>query len=342
MKIVFMGTPDFAVPALAALKEGGHQVAAVVTQPDKPKGRSRTMSMPPVKEKALELKIPVYQPAKVRDEAFIQILKELAPDAIVVAAFGQILPREVLDIPPYGCINIHGSLLPKYRGAAPIQWAVIDGEKEAGLTTMLMDPGIDTGDMLEKVVVPVAEDETGGSLFEKLSAAGGPLILSTLKKAEEGTLKRTPQPAEGASYAKMLDRETGDIDWEKDAKSIERLIRGLDPWPSAYTRLNGKTLKLWKAAVLKEQAAEGKEPEGAPGQEDASGRKGGQGSENASGRGSIPGQVIRAEKDELWVQTGKGILKVLSLQLEGKKRMDAGAFLRGCPIQEGTVLERRS
>lgn len=325
MKIVFMGTPDFAVPALEALEKSGHQVIAVVTQPDKPKGRSRTMSMPPVKEKALELGIPVYQPVKVRDEAFIQILKELAPEAIVVAAFGRILPKQILDIPPYGCINIHGSLLPKYRGAAPIQWAVIDGEKEAGLTTMMMDTGIDTGDMLEKVVVQVAEDETGGSLFEKLSAAGGPLICSTLKKTEEGTLTRTPQPAEGATYAKMLDKEIGDIDWERDAESIERLIRGLDPWPSAYTSLNGKTLKLWKAVVLEDEAEGRKVPK----------------EERVLDRESVPGQVVRAKKDELLVKTGKGILKILSLQLEGKKRMDAGAFLRGYPVEEGTVLTKK-
>ena len=311
MKIVFMGTPDLAGPVLEALKEEGHQVLAVVTQPDKPKGRSRVMSMPPVKEKALQLGIPVYQPVKVRDEAFVKVLKELAPEAIVVVAFGQILPKQILDIPPYGCINVHGSLLPKYRGAAPIQWAVIDGEKETGLTTMMMDTGIDTGDMLEQVVVQVAEDETGGSLFDKLSAAGGPLICSTLKKAEAGTLVRTPQPGEGASYAKMLDRDLGDIHWEKDAESIERLIRGLDPWPSAYTSLNGKTLKLWKAAALEEEY------------------------------GGVPGEVVRAGKDGLLIQTGKGVLKVLSLQLEGKKRMDADAFLRGYPIEAGTVLERR-
>ena len=308
MKIVFMGTPDFAVPALEALVKGGHQVIAVVTQPDKPKGRGKGMAMPPVKEKAMEFNIPVYQPVKVREEGFSQQLRELSPEVIVVAAFGQILPKVILDLPRYGCINIHASLLPKYRGAAPIQWAIINGEKETGVTTMMMDAGLDTGDMLEKTVVPIEEGETAQSLSDKLSAAGGPLILSTLKKVEEGTLTRTPQRDEESCYAKILQKTLGRIDWNREAEHIERLIRGLNPWPSAYTTLNGKSLKLWKAKALLEEY---------PGE---------------------AGQVVKAVGNELLIKTGKGTLKAEALQLEGKKRMEADAFLRGCPIEEGTRL----
>lgn len=214
MRIVFMGTPDFSVPALKALVEAGHQVIAVVTQPDKPKGRGKEVQMTPVKIQAMEYGIPVYQPAKVREASFVEVLKGLEADVYVVIAFGQILPKAVLELPKYGCINIHASLLPKYRGAAPIQWCVIDGERETGITTMMMDVGLDTGDMLEKAVIPIEEKETGGSLHDKLSMAGGDLILSTLKKLEEGTLVRTPQTDEGTCYAKMLTKSLGDIDWE--------------------------------------------------------------------------------------------------------------------------------
>ena len=308
MKIVFMGTPDFAVPALEALVKGGHQVIAAVTQPDKPKGRGKGMAMPPVKEKAMEFAIPVYQPAKVREEGFFRQMRELSPEVIVVAAFGQILPKAILDLPQYGCVNIHASLLPKYRGAAPIQWAIINGEKETGVTTMMMDAGLDTGDMLEKTVVPIEEEETAQSLSDKLSAAGGSLILSTLKKVEEGTLTRTPQRDEESCYAKILQKTLGRIDWNREAKLIERLIRGLNPWPSAYTTLNGKSLKLWKAKALLEEY---------PGE---------------------AGQVVKAVGNELLIKTGKGTLKAEALQLEGKKRMEADAFLRGCPIEEGTRL----
>ena len=250
MRIVFMGTPDFSVPALKALVEVGHQVIAVVTQPDKPKGRGKEVQMTPVKIQAMEYGIPVYQPAKVREASFVEVLKGLEADVYVVIAFGQILPKAVLELPKYGCINIHASLLPKYRGAAPIQWCVIDGERETGITTMMMDVGLDTGDMLEKAVIPIEEKETGGSLHDKLSMAGGDLILSTLKKLEEGTLVRTPQTDEGTCYAKMLTKSLGDIDWNQGAVSIERLIRGLNPWPSAYTMWNGKTIKIWAADVI--------------------------------------------------------------------------------------------
>ena len=306
MKIVFMGTPDFAVPTLEALYQSRHEVVAVVTQPDKPKGRGKAMAMPPVKEKALEYGIPVYQPVRVRkDEAFFEELTKIQPDVIVVIAFGQILPERILNLPKYGCINIHASLLPKYRGAAPIQWAVIDGEKESGVTTMMMDVGLDTGDMLEQKAIPLDEKETGGSLFDKLSALGGSMILSTLKGLENGTITRTPQGESGTSYAKMLTKEMGHIDWTKDAVSIERLVRGLNPWPSAYTLYAGKTMKIWSAEVT-----------------DLPGER-------------APGK-IHVTKDRLFLETGEGVLDVKELQLEGKKRMDTASFLRGFQMEDGS------
>ena len=240
MKIIYMGTPDFAVEALEALASSRHEVTAVFTQPDKPKGRGKAMQFTPVKEVALRENIPVYQPKKVRDPEVIQKIRELAPDVLVVVAFGQIIPQEILDIAPYGCINVHGSLLPKYRGAAPIQWAVIDGEKESGVTTMQMDAGLDTGDMLLKTVVPLDEKETGGSLFDKLSKAGADLLLKTLDALENGTVTPQKQGESPTAYAKMLTKDMGAIDWNRPAKELERLIRGLNPWPSAYTKLNGR------------------------------------------------------------------------------------------------------
>ena len=245
MKIVYMGTPDFAVPPLAALVKNGYEVAAVVTQPDKPKGRGKTLLPTPVKEEAMKHEIPVYQPLKVRDSEFVETLKELAPDMIIVAAFGQIIPKTILDMPKYGCLNIHASLLPKYRGAAPIQQAVIDGEKESGVTIMKMGVGLDTGDMIMKTEVPLAEDETGGSLHDKLAKAGAKLCVETLKALEDKTATWETQGESPTAYAKMLDKKLGDIDWSKSAKAIECLIRGLNPWPSAYTDWNGKVMKIW-------------------------------------------------------------------------------------------------
>lgn len=309
MRIVFMGTPDFSVPALKALVEAGHEVAAVVTQPDRPRGRGKELQMTPVKVQALAYGIPVYQPEKVKDPAFVEILRNLQPEVIVVIAFGQILSRDILDLPPYGCINIHASLLPKYRGAAPIQWAVIDGEKETGVTTMMMDVGLDTGDMLEKTVIPLDPKETGGSLFDKLSQAGGPLILSTLEKLKAGTAVRTPQTDEDSTYAKMLTKSLGQIDWSMEAAAIERLIRGLNPWPSAYTFVHGKTLKILDADVLKE-----------------------------SSDGAAPGQIIRTDPHSLIVAAGEALLSIRELQLEGKKRMDVETFLRGYTIEKGEIL----
>ena len=310
MRIVFMGTPDFSVPVLETLIGSGHQVIGVVTQPDKPKGRGKAVLMTPVKEKAVEFDIPVYQPVKVRAPEFVEVLKELNPDIMVVVAFGQILPKSVLEIPKYGCVNVHASLLPRYRGAAPIQWVVIDGEKESGVTTMLMDEGLDTGDMLEKSVVVLDPDETGGSLHDKLSKLGAELIISTLEKIENGTVVRTPQTDENTCYARMLKKSMGDIDWSMEASAIERLIRGLNPWPSAYTKWNGKILKIWSAQVLEE------EYEGAC------------------------GEVVYTDKNSLYVKTGKGTLALKELQPEGKKRMEVDAFLRGYPVELHTVFER--
>lgn len=318
MRIVFMGTPDFSVPTLESLAESGHQVVAVVTQPDKPKGRGKEVQMPPVKQAALARGIPVYQPLRARDSGFIRQMQKLEPDVMVVIAFGQILSEELLKVPVYGCINIHASLLPKYRGAAPIQWAVINGDEETGITTMMMDPGLDTGDMLEKRVVKLSGTETGGSLFDRLSRMGGELILSTLKKLEAGTLVRTPQDHSQATHVKKITKELGRMDWSMDAVSLERLVRGLNPWPSAYTHYQGKMLKIWEAQV-----------------EAASGREAGMG----AGEG-IPasGQILEARGGCLRVQTGKGVLKIQSLQLEGKKRMDTAAFLRGFQMESGSVL----
>ncbi|CDA29138.1 MULTISPECIES: methionyl-tRNA formyltransferase [Eubacterium] len=304
MKIVFMGTPDFSVNALENIVKAGHDVVGVITQPDKPKGRGGKMQYTPVKEKALELGLDVYQPQRVKETEFIEKLKEMNPDAIVVIAFGQILPKAILDMPKYGCINVHASLLPKYRGAAPIQWSVIDGEKETGVTTMYMNEGLDTGDIIDKVVVPIDKKETGGSLFDKLAIEGGKLILKTLIELENGTAVRTPQDDSKSNYAGMINKQLGKIDFNKSANEIERLIRGLNPWPSAYTKMDGKTLKIWDADV------------------------------DDSENDSAPGTITEVGKDFIRVATGKGSLKILELQLEGKKRMKTRDFLNGAKIPD--------
>ena len=312
MRVVFMGTPDFAVGTLEALIAEGHEIRAVVTQPDKPKGRGKTLMPTPVKEVALKHEIPVLQPVKVREPEFVEQLRTMEPDVIVVAAFGQIISRDLLELPKYGCINVHASLLPAYRGAAPIQWAVINGDRESGVTIMRMNEGLDTGDMIDKVVVPLAEDETGGSRFERLSHAGARLCVKVLEDLEAGRAVCTPQPEESTTaYAAMITKKMGEICWQRPAEEIEQLIRGLNPWPSAYTYLDNKSLKLWKATVEKAEEE----------------------TENA-----VPGQVIRADKNGLCICTGDGILNVLELQLEGKKRMETAAFLRGYSIEVGSVL----
>lgn len=300
MRVVFMGTPDFSVPALEKIAKK-HEVAAVVTQQDRPKGRGHKMQYTPVKEKALALDIPVFQPEKVRNPEFLDILKQLNPDVIVVIAFGQILSKEILDLPKYGCINVHASLLPKYRGAAPIQWAVIDGEEVSGVTTMYMAEGLDTGDMIDKTVIKLDEKETGGSLFDKLALEGGELILTTLEKLENNTATRTPQNDEESTYAGKITKELGCIDFKKSATEIERLIRGLNPWPSAFTYLDGKVLKIWDADVVHEQVTE------------------------------EPGTICKKNKS-LQIATGEEYLEITELQLEGKRRMDVSSFLNGYQI----------
>lgn len=310
MRIIYMGTPEFSVPALESLVTAGHEVVAVVTQPDKPKGRGKEVQITAVKEKALELKIPVYQPVKARDPEFVKILSDLEPDVIVVAAFGQLLPKSILDMPKFGCVNIHASLLPKYRGASPIQYAVMNGEKESGITTMMMAEALDTGDILDQETIKLDEKETGGSLHDKLGRLGGELIVKTLIKLEEGTAVKTPQDDSKSCYVGMIKKSMGDIDWSMEAVDIERLIRGLNPWPSAYTCWNGKTIKIWEADVTDEEY-----------------------------QGEC-GQVVESGKEQLIIKTGKGGLAIKQLQIQGKKRMDIGSFLRGYQITEGTVLER--
>ena len=307
MKIIFMGTPDSAVGTLRSLAEAGHEITLVVSQPDKPKGRGHAMVPTPVKAVAEELGIPVFQPVKIREAK--DVLEKTEADVCVVAAFGQIIPASILHMKKYGCINVHASLLPKYRGAAPIQWAVIDGEKESGVTIMQMDEGLDTGDMLAKAIVPLDEKETGGSLFDKLSEAGGRLCVETLAKLEKGEITPEKQGESPTAYASMLDKKMGNIDWNKSAVVIERLVRGLNPWPSAYTHLDGKTLKIWACDVLPQSASKGES-----------------------------GEILEVTKDAIHVQTGDGILVLREIQLAGKARMDAGAFLRGYKVVPGTVL----
>ena len=307
MKIIFMGTPDFAVGTLRSLAEAGHEITLVVSQPDKPKGRGHAMVPTPVKVVAEELGIPVFQPVKIREAK--DVLEKTEADVCVVAAFGQIIPASILHMKKYGCINVHASLLPKYRGAAPIQWSVIDGEKESGVTIMQMDEGLDTGDMLAKAIVPLDEKETGGSLFDKLSEAGGRLCVETLAKLEKGEIIPEKQGESPTAYASMLDKKMGNIDWNKSAVVIERLVRGLNPWPSAYTHLDGKTLKIWACDVLPQSASKGES-----------------------------GEILEVTKDAIHVQTGDGILVLREIQLAGKARMDAGAFLRGYKVVPGTVL----
>ena len=311
MRVIFMGTPDFSVGTLEALIAAGHEVCLAVTQPDKPKGRGGKMQYTPVKEKALFYNIPVYQPKRVRDPECVEELRKYNADVMVVVAFGQILPKEILEMTPYGCINVHASLLPKYRGAAPIQWAIIEGEEVTGVTTMQMDEGLDTGDMILKTEVPVAADETGESLHDKLAAAGAALCVETLKALEDGTAVREKQGESPTAYAKMLTKELGDIDWAEPAVKIERLVRGLNSWPSAYTHWNGKVMKIWRAAAEAAEAADAQ-----------------------------PGTVVSVEKESFAVQTGDGILRVLEVQMPGKKRMDAGAFLRGNTMEPGELLTR--
>lgn len=306
MRVCFMGTPDFAASVLERVAEE-HEIVLVVTQPDRVNGRGGKVTVSDVKAWAIEHDVPVFQPEKIRKPEAIEELKKYDFDIAVVAAFGQILPPAVLDMPKYGCVNVHASLLPRYRGAAPIQWAVINGDKETGVTTMQMGPGLDDGDILLQETVPISPDETGGSLFDKLAVTGGKLILKTLSGIEAGTIKPRKQDETAATHVGMIRKDMGNLDFTRSAAELERLVRGLNPWPSAYTFLDGKMLKIWKAEVCKKNSD------------------------------AAPGTCVREEND-LYVATGEGFLKFLEVQIEGKKRMAVSDFLRGHDIHTGYIL----
>lgn len=310
MRIVFMGTPDFAVGSLQALCESGkHEILAVVTQPDRPKGRGNKLLQTPVKEYALEQGLTVYQPQKVKTPEFVELLHELQPELIVVAAFGQFLSKEILELPKYGCINVHASLLPKYRGAAPIQYAIIKGEKESGVTIMQMDIGMDTGAMLDKVVVPIEENTTMGELHDALREQGAALLLEVIDKIVTGTAVAEPQDNEQATYATLLDRSMEHIDWSKTAQEVHNLIRGFNPAPSTFTKLpNGKSLKIWGSKMTAKSSA------------------------------AAAGTVIETGKHSFFVACGEGVLEITEVQPESKKRMPAQVFLNGRGVQEGDLL----
>jgi methionyl-tRNA formyltransferase len=303
-----MGTPDFAVPALRALAEADYDLVAVVTQPDRPKGRGKKNASPPVKEAAMSLKIPILQPAKIKNPDFICTLRDLSPDVIVVVAYGRILPKEILSLPGNGCINVHASLLPKYRGAAPIHWAVINGEKLTGITTMFMDTGLDTGDMILREAVPIYDDDNVGALHDRLAVLGAELLIKTLDLLRCGRAARLPQAGE-SSYAPMLKAEDELILWDRPAGEIYNQIRGMDPWPGARTTLHGKVLKIWRAELLE-----------------------------GNGSAYKSGQIISAGSNGIIVQAGKGRLKISELQLQGAKRLCGADFIRGTPLIVGTVL----
>lgn len=309
MRVIFMGTPEFAVYSLKALLTQ-HEVIAVVSQPDKPKGRGKKLAPTPVKEYALEQGLQVYQPEKARDPEFVALLEELAPDVIAVTAFGQILPENILNIPKYGCINVHGSLLPKYRGAAPMQWSIIDGEKVTGITTMFMAKGMDTGDMLLKTEVEIKPDDNFASVHDKMAEAGADLLLETLTALKAGTIKRVPQDHEAATYAPMITKETGHIDWTKDAQEIIDLMRGLDPTPGAYTDYEDEPLKLYRGIKADGEYSQGK-----------------------------PGEIVDVTKKGFVVKCGDGALTITELQARGKKRMATDAYLRGHEMNKGVLLQ---
>ena len=313
-----MGTPDFAVGTLKELSDNQYDVVAVVTQPDKPKGRSKELVFSPVKEEAVKNNIQVLQPERARDEAFVEELRKYNADVFVVVAFGQLLPKSIIDMPRLGCINVHASLLPKYRGASPIQWAVIDGCEYSGVTTMKMDEGLDTGDILLVDKVKLDKKETGGSLFDRLSIVGAKLLIKTLEGLETGSIIPEKQNEAESSYVKMLKKSMGELDFTKSARQIECLIRGLNPWPSAFTHLNGKMLKIWDADVVNDS-------------DDII-------NNNNVSKECEAGTVCYVDKKTFIIKCGKDYLKVNELQLEGKKRMSTDAFLLGSHVEEGTAL----
>ena len=306
MRVVFMGTPEFAVPCLKQILEDGYEIAGVFTQPDKPKGRKYVLTPPPVKEYAQSKGLQVFQPTTLKDNSALELLESLRPDVIVVVAYGKLLPAGILKLPPLGCINVHASLLPKYRGAAPIQWAVIRGEKVTGVTTMYMDEGLDTGDMIDKASLEIGENETAGELHDRLSLLGAGLLSQTLKKLQDGTTVRTPQKEEEHTYAPMLDKSLSDISWNKSAQEVHNQVRGLSPWPGASTLLDGKRLKIHQTRL-------------------------------AGMVGGRPGEVVGLTPLVIACGDGRG-LELLEIQYEGSKRMAAGAFLLGHPIPFGVIL----
>ncbi len=307
MKILFMGTPNFAKGHLKALVDEGYEVVAALCQPDKPRGRKKILTMPPVKEYAISRNIPVYQPETLKNGEAESILNEFKPDIIVVVAYGKLLPKYVLDYPKYGCINVHGSLLPEYRGAAPVQRAIIDGKKKTGITVMYMDEGLDTGDMLLKEECDIAPNDDGQALFDKLEIIGGRALIKALKQIESGNATRERQNDEGSSYAEKLTSETGLIEWNKDAEAVHNLVRGTYPWPSAYSYLNGEKIKITKTSVVD--------------------------------LGGAPGEVIcPTKKGELIIACKSGAVKVLRLQAQGGKEMDAADYMRGHEILPGTFF----
>ncbi|MCU0600141.1 MAG: methionyl-tRNA formyltransferase [Desulfobacterales bacterium] len=308
LNVIFMGTPDFAVPSLKALKESGYAVSLVVTRPDQPRGRGKKNQPPPVKVAAKELNIPVFQTLSVKSDDFYQMIADYRPDLMVVVAFGHIIPKKILEIPAYGAINVHASLLPKYRGPAPIQWAIINGETETGITTMLMDAGLDTGEMLMSFRVDIKSDDTGGTLHDLLSEVGASVLIGTIQKLTDGSLRPIPQNHALSSYAPMLKKEDGRIDWKKPADHIERFIRGMSPWPGAFTFLDGRRMRIFKAKIW-----------------DAFAR-------------DIPGKVIRGFSSEMCVATGMGILSILEVQMDSGKRLEIREFLKGASIPENAEM----
>ncbi len=309
MKILFMGTPDFAVPCLKAIIDGNYEVSAVITQPDRPKGRGQKLMPPPVKEEAQKYNIEVFQPERMKDIQFIKQIKDMNPDMIIVVAFGQILPKAILDIPRYGCINVHASLLPKYRGAAPINWCIINGEKITGVTTMYMDEGIDTGDMILKREIPILDSENAQQLHDKLSILGAALLVETIDQLVKGTSIRIPQNHNQSTYAPMLSKTSGKIDWNMNSLAIRNLIRGVTPWPGAYTSYLNKTVKIFLAEALDYET------------------------ENEEA-----GMIYKVAHDHFLVSCGKGRLKIKEIQFENEKRMSVEAYLRGHNIEEGQIL----
>lgn len=308
MKIIFMGTPDFAVPCLDALVKNNHDVVAVITQPDRPKGRGKKVLPPPVKAKAMELGIKVLQPKKIKEKENIEIIKEMDFDCCVVVAYGQILPKEILEMPEKGCINVHASLLPEFRGAAPINWSIINGEDKTGVTTMYMNEGLDTGDMILKEEVNIGKDMTAGELHDVLSQVGAKVLIDTLKLIELNEAPRTPQDDLKSSYASMLNKETGFIDWQNSAKDIYNLVRGLNPWPVAYTMYKGKKLKIWKCSI-----SQGKDSK-------------------------TPGKIISVNREGIFVSTGDGVVVIEEMQLPNSRKMSVDEYIRGNNIETETIL----